>query len=53
MGWVRHVARVGEMKNVYKIVGKPEGKRSLGKPRSRWKDDIIIDLMETGLQFVD
>jgi hypothetical protein len=42
-----HVARVGEKRNVYKmLVGKPEGKRSLGRPRRRWVDNIKMDLRE-------
>jgi hypothetical protein len=43
-----------EERKVYKVlVGKPEGKRPLGRPRRRWKDGIIMDLMETGLGGVD
>jgi hypothetical protein len=45
MSWVGHVARMGYMRNVYKIlVGKPEGKRPRGRRRSRWKDNIRMDL---------
>jgi hypothetical protein len=41
MRWAGHVARMGETKNAYRIlVGKPEGKRSLGRPRRRWVDNI-------------
>jgi hypothetical protein len=41
----KYVARIGENRNAYRIlVGKPEGKRSLGKPRRRWLDNIKIDL---------
>jgi hypothetical protein len=37
MGWAGHVARMGEERKVYKVlVGKPEGKRALGRPRRRW-----------------
>jgi hypothetical protein len=44
-----HVARMGERRNVYKVlVGKPEGKRPLERPRRRWKDGIKMDLRETG-----
>jgi hypothetical protein len=44
------VARMGEERNVYKVLmGKPEGKRSLGRPRRRWEDGIRMDLRETGL----
>jgi hypothetical protein len=45
MTWAGHVARMGEERNVYKVlVGKPEGKRSLGRPRRRWDDGIKMDL---------
>jgi hypothetical protein len=38
---------MGEMRNAYRIlVGKPQGKRQLGRPRRRWKDDIRMDLKE-------
>jgi hypothetical protein len=48
------VARMGEKRNVYRLlVGKPEGKRPLGRPRRRWKDNIKMDLLETGLSVVD
>jgi hypothetical protein len=41
---------MGEERKVYKVlVGKPEGKRPLGRPRRRWEDGIRIDLRETGL----
>jgi hypothetical protein len=41
MRWAVHVARMGEKRNVYRLlVGKPEGKRSLGRPRRRWIDNI-------------
>jgi hypothetical protein len=44
-----HAARIGERRNAYKIlVGKPEGKRPLGRPRRRWVDNIKIDLREVG-----
>jgi hypothetical protein len=49
MRWVGHVARMGEMRNVYRIlVVKPEGKRPLGRPRHRWVDNIKMDLREIG-----
>jgi hypothetical protein len=49
MGWAGHVARMGEDRKVYKVlVGKPEGKRLLGRPRRRWEDGIIMDLREIG-----
>jgi len=47
MRWAGHVARMGEMRNAYKIfVGKLEGKRPLGRPRRIWRDTITIDLRE-------
>jgi hypothetical protein len=43
-----HVARTGEDRKVYKVlVGKPEEKKPLGRPRRRWKDEIRMDLGET------
>jgi hypothetical protein len=49
MWWAGHVARMGEGRNVYRVfVGKPEGKRPLGRPRRRWKDGMRMDLRETG-----
>jgi hypothetical protein len=45
---------MGEKRNVYRsLVGKPEGKRPLGRPRRRWIDKIKMDLLETGLSSVD
>jgi hypothetical protein len=45
MRWAENVARMGENMNAYRIlVGKPEGKRPLGKPRHRWVDNIKMDL---------
>jgi hypothetical protein len=47
MRWAGHVARMGEGRNVYRVlVGKPEGKRPLGRLRRRWGDGIKMDLME-------
>jgi hypothetical protein len=47
MKWVGHVARTGERRDVYRVlVGKPEGKRPLGRPRRRWEDNIKMDLQE-------
>jgi hypothetical protein len=47
MRWVGHVARMGEERKVYKVlVGKPKGKRPLGRPRHRWEDGIRMDLRE-------
>jgi hypothetical protein len=52
--WTAHVTIHGEMRNVYKIfVGKPEGKRPLGRPRYRWEANIIIYLRGTGIEGVD
>jgi hypothetical protein len=54
MRWAKHVARMGEERKVYKVlVGKPEGKRQLGRPRHRWEDGIRMDLREIGLGGVD
>jgi hypothetical protein len=50
MTWAGHVARMGEDRKVDKVlVGKPEGKRPLGRPRRKWEDGIRMDLTETGL----
>jgi hypothetical protein len=47
MRWVGQVSRMGEERNVYRVLmGKPEGKRPLGRPRRRWEDGIIMDLRE-------
>jgi hypothetical protein len=47
--WAGHVARMGEKRNVYRLlVGKPEGKRPLGRSRRRWVDNIKMDILETG-----
>ena len=47
--WARHVARMGEGRGVHRVlVGKPEGKRPLGRPRRRWEDNIKMDLKEVG-----
>jgi hypothetical protein len=49
MRWAGHVARLGEKRNAYRLlVGKPEKKRPLGRPRRRWVDNIKIDLREIG-----
>jgi hypothetical protein len=48
------LTRMGETGNAYRIlVGEPEGKRPLGRPRRRWVDNIKIDLRETGWDGVD
>jgi hypothetical protein len=52
--WAGHVARMGETRNAYRIlVGKPEGKRPLGKQRRRWVDNIKMDLREIGWDRLD
>jgi hypothetical protein len=54
MRWAGHVERIGEERNVYKVlVEKPEGRRPLGRPRRRWEDGIRMDLREIGLGGVD
>jgi len=54
MRWVEHVARMGEERGVYEIlVGKPEGKRPLGRPRRRWVFNIRMDLQEVGCGCMD
>jgi hypothetical protein len=50
MRWAEHVAHMGEGRGVYRVlVGRPEGKRPLGRPRRRWEDNIKIDLREIGI----
>jgi hypothetical protein len=52
--WAGHVARIGERRNACRIlVGKPERKRPLGRPRRRWVDSIKIDLREIGWDGMD
>jgi hypothetical protein len=54
MRWAGHVARMREKRNAYRLlVGKPEGRRPLGKPRRMWLDNIRMDLVEVGLGDVD
>jgi hypothetical protein len=54
MWWAGHVARMGEKRNLYRLlVGKPEGKRPLGRPRRKWIDNIKKDLLEIGLTAVN
>ena len=54
MRWAGHVARMGEERGVYRfLVGKPEGKRPLGRPRRRWVDNIRTDLQEVGCGYMD
>jgi hypothetical protein len=50
MRWAGHVAHMGEGRGVYRVlVGWPEGKRPLGRPRRRWEDNIKLDLREIGI----
>jgi hypothetical protein len=54
MRWADHVAQMGEKRNAYRLsVGKPEGKRPLGRRRRRWVDNIRMDLGEVGWSDVD
>ena len=54
MRWAGHVAHMGEGRGVYRVlVGKPEGKRPLGRPRHRWEDNIRMDLQEVGVGYED
>jgi hypothetical protein len=54
MRWTGHAARIGETRNAYRIlVGKPEGKRPLGRPRCRRVNDIKRDLRERGWDGID
>ena len=47
--WTGHVALMGKFRNAYRVlVGKPESKRPLGRPRCRWEDNIKMDLRELG-----
>ena len=52
--WAGHVARMGEGRGVYRVLmGKPEGKRPLGRPRRRWEDNIRMELQEVGVGYED
>ena len=54
MRWEGHVARTGERRRVYRnLVGKPEGKRTFGKLRRRWEDNVMMDLQEVGCGGLD
>jgi hypothetical protein len=54
MRYAGHVARMGEKRNAYRLlVGKPEGRRPIGRPRRRWVDHIKMDLGEVGWGDVD
>jgi len=51
---MRYVAGMGERRGVYRVlVGKPQGKRPLGRPRCRWEDNIKMDLQEMGCGGMD
>jgi hypothetical protein len=52
--WARQVTRMGKMRNAYKIfIGKPEGKRPLGRPIRRWDDNIRMDFNDIGWEGVE
>jgi len=54
MRWAGHVARMGERRGLCRVlVGKPKGKRPLGRPRRRWEDNIKMDLQEVGCGGMD
>ena len=54
MRWAGHVARMGEERGVYRVlVGKPDRKRPLGRPRRRWVDNIRMDLQEVECGYMD
>jgi len=54
MRWAGHVERMGEERGVCSVlVGKPEGRRPLGRPRRRWVDNIRMDLQRAGCGYVD
>ena len=54
MRWEGHVARMGDRRGVYRVlVGKPEGKRPLGRPSHRWEDNIKMDLRKFNVVDMD
>jgi len=54
MRWAGHVARMGKRRGLYRVLGeRPEGKKSLARPRHRWEDNIKMDLQEVGFGGVD
>ena len=54
MRWAGHVARTGKPGGVCRdLVGKPEGKRPLGRPRRRWEDNTKTELQEVGCEEMD
>jgi hypothetical protein len=54
MRWGDQVVHTGDSRGAYRVlVGKPEGKRSLGRPRRRWSDNIKLDLQKVGCERMD
>ena len=54
MTWVGNVVRMGEGRGLYRVLlGKPEVKRPMGRPRPRWEDNIKLDLQEVGCRSMD
>ena len=54
MRWAEHVERRGERRGIYRVlVGKPEGKSPLGRPRRRWEDNVKMGLQEVGCGSMD
>ena len=54
MRWTGHVVRMWEIRGVYRLlVGKPEGKKPIGRPRLGWEDNIKMDLQEVGCWGMD
>jgi hypothetical protein len=54
MKWAGHVVRIGEGRSAYRdLVGRPEGKRPLGRSRRRWEDNIKMDLREIGIDWAN
>jgi len=54
MRWACHVVRMEDRRGVYRVLlGKPEGKRPLWRPRRRWEDNIKMDLQEEGCEGMD
>jgi hypothetical protein len=54
MRWAGHLVRIGEGRGVFRVlVGKSEGKRTMGRPRRRWEDNIMMDLQEVGWRAMD
>ena len=54
MYWAGHVAHMGEEREVYRfLLGKPEGRRPLGRPKHRWVDNIRTNLQEVGCGYMD